>query len=108
MKRTPLLAAVCGITLMTIAAGGLGDKDAPIFGIKSSARISRLDFVAGQPTNVQFMVKDSTKHAATGGWGFGQFKNGKPDDMADLKTYFPCQEPIKARDFVFTQTATTP
>ena len=26
-------------------------------------------FVAGSPTNVQFMVKDSKKYAATGGWG---------------------------------------
>src|SRR5271156_2320613 len=30
-------------------------------------------FVAGPPTNVQFMVKDSRKYAATGGWGFAQF-----------------------------------
>ena len=65
-------------------------------------------FVAGPPTNVQFMVKDSKRYAATGGWGFAQFKNGKPDDKADLKTCFPCHEPIKARDFVFTQYATTP
>src|SRR5215472_1945973 len=35
-------------------------------------------FVAGSPTNVQFMVKDSKKYAATGGWGFAQFKDGKP------------------------------
>ena len=27
-------------------------------------------FVPGPPTNIQFMVKDSTKYAATGGWGF--------------------------------------
>ena len=59
-------------------------------------------FVAGSPTNVQFMVKDSKKYAATGGWGFAQFKDGKPDDKADLKTCFPCHEPIKARDLVFT------
>ena len=26
-------------------------------------------FVAGDPTNVQFMVKDSRKYATTGGWG---------------------------------------
>jgi hypothetical protein len=26
-------------------------------------------FVAGAPINVQFMVKDSKKYAATGGWG---------------------------------------
>jgi hypothetical protein len=28
--------------------------------------------------NVQFMVKDAKKYAATGGWGFADFKNGKP------------------------------
>src|SRR5271157_1496830 len=43
-------------------------------------------FVAGSPTNVQFMVKDSKKYAATGGWGFAQFKDGKPDGTALLKT----------------------
>jgi hypothetical protein len=62
-------------------------------------------FVAGPPTNIQFMVKDSKKYAATGGWGFAQFKDGKPDDKADLKTCFPCHQPIKARDFVFTRYA---
>jgi Cytochrome P460 len=60
-------------------------------------------FVAGPATNVQFMVKDSKKYAATGGWGFAQFKDGKPDDKGDLKTCFPCHEPAKARDFVFTR-----
>ena len=62
-------------------------------------------FVAGPPTNVQFMVKDSKKYAATGGWGFAQFKDGKPDDKADLKTCFPCHVPVKARDYVFTRYA---
>jgi hypothetical protein len=66
-------------------------------------------FVAGSPTNVQFMVKDSIKYASTGGWGFAQFKDGKPNaDAATLKTCFPCHEPVKARDFVFTQYAPTP
>jgi hypothetical protein len=59
-------------------------------------------FVAGPPTNVQLMVKDSRKYAATGGWGFAQFKDGKPADEAVHKTCFPCHEPVKARDFVFT------
>jgi hypothetical protein len=45
-------------------------------------------FVAGSATNVQFMVKDSRKYAATGGWGFAQFKDGKPADAALLKTCF--------------------
>jgi hypothetical protein len=62
-------------------------------------------FVTGAATNVQFMVKDSKKYAATGGWGFAQFKDGKPADEALLKTCFPCHEPVKARDFVFTRYA---
>ena len=62
-------------------------------------------FVPGPATNVQFMVKDSRKYAATGGWGFAQFKDGKPADEALLKTCFPCHEPVKARDFVFTHYA---
>jgi hypothetical protein len=62
-------------------------------------------FVAGPATNVQFMVKDSKAYAATGGWGFAQFKDGKPAGAALLKTCFPCHEPVKARDFVFTQYA---
>ena len=65
-------------------------------------------FVAGPPTNVQFMVKDSKKYAETGGWGFAQFKEGKPDAKADLKTCFPCHQPVKDRVFVFTQFAPTP
>jgi hypothetical protein len=61
-------------------------------------------FVAGPPINIQFMVKDSKRYASTGGWGFAQFKNGKPDaDEATLKKCFPCHEPAKARDFVFTR-----
>jgi hypothetical protein len=65
-------------------------------------------FVAGSATNVQFMVKDSKKYATTGGWGFAQFKDGKPDPAATaavLKACFPCHEPVKARDFVFTRYA---
>jgi Cytochrome P460 len=65
-------------------------------------------FVAGPAPEwyLQFMVKDSKKYSATGGWGFAQFdKDGKPVDEAKLKTCFPCHEPIKARDFVFTQYA---
>ena len=64
-------------------------------------------FVAGPPTNgVQFMVKDSTKYASTGGWGFGQFDDGKPlTDKAMLQSCFPCHDAFKDRDFVFTHYA---
>jgi len=61
--------------------------------------------VAGPPTNVQFMVKDSKKYAETGGWGFAQFTDGKPDDEAVHKTCFSCHAPAKDRDFVFTEFA---
>ena len=62
-------------------------------------------FVPGPPTNVQFMVKDSTKYSATGGWGFGHFKDGKPGDEAFMKTCFPCHAQAKAHDLVFTRYA---
>src|SRR5271156_789299 len=55
-------------------------------------------FVAGSPINIQLMVKDSRKYAATGGWGFAQFKDGKPADEAAHKTCFPCHQPGKAQD----------
>lgn len=62
-------------------------------------------FVVGSAVNVQFMVKDSRKYAATAGWGFGDFKDGKPGGAALMKTCFPCHEPVKARDYVFTHYA---
>ena len=62
-------------------------------------------FVAGAPTNVQFMVKDSKKYASTGGWGFAEFTNGKPDGEAVHRTCFSCHAPGKDRDFVFTDYA---
>jgi Cytochrome P460 len=63
---------------------------------------------AGDAVNVQFMVKDSKKYAASGGWGFGQFTNGKPDDEALHKTCFPCHQPAKGHDLVFTRYAPSP
>lgn len=63
-------------------------------------------FVPGSPTNIQFMVKDSTKYAATGGWGFGHFSpDGKPGAEALMKTCFPCHAREKTRDLVFTHYA---
>ena len=63
-------------------------------------------FVAGAPTNIQFMVKDSKKYAATGGWGFGHFNNdGKAVDDAFMKTCLPCHQKIGERDLVFTHYA---
>jgi hypothetical protein len=62
--------------------------------------------VPGAPTTVQIMVKNSTKYAATGGWGFGRFINGKPVDQAQHETCFPChQARVAGHDFVFTRFA---
>jgi hypothetical protein len=72
------------------------DENNKVFGDKQS-------FVPGPPTNIQFEVKDSKKYAATGGWGFGHFNaDGTPGDAALLKTCFPCHEPAKATDLIYT------
>jgi len=62
-------------------------------------------FVPGPQTNIQFMVKDSKKYAATGGWGFAHFADGKPGDAAFMKSCFPCHAKTKATDLVFTRYA---
>jgi len=63
-------------------------------------------FVAGAPTNIQFMVKNSKRYAATGGWGFGHFNSDrKTVDDAFMKTCVPCHQKIKERDLVFTRYA---
>lgn len=74
------------------------DEDNQVFG-----RVQA--FVAGSPVNMQVMVKDSKKYAATGGWGFGDFRNGKPSDEALHEKCFSCHIPAKAHDFVFTRYA---
>ena len=74
------------------------DENNKVFGQAQS-------FVPGPPTNVQFMVKDSTKYASTGGWGFAEFDDGKPAGEAMQKACFPCHETVKARDFVFNRYA---
>jgi hypothetical protein len=74
------------------------DEDNKVFGHVQA-------FVAGSPVNMQVMVKDSKKYSATGGWGFADFTNGKPGDEAKHKTCFPCHQPEKDRDFVFTRYA---
>lgn len=72
------------------------DENNKVFGDQQS-------FVPGAPTNIQFEVKDSKKYSATGGWGFGHFNaDGTPGNAALLKTCFPCHEPAKATDLIYT------
>jgi hypothetical protein len=74
------------------------DKNNKVFGKVQS-------FVPGAPTNIQFMVKDSVKYAATDGWGFGLFQDGKPANADFMKPCFPCHQQAKDTDLVFTRYA---
>jgi hypothetical protein len=60
-------------------------------------------FIPGSFINMQIMVKDSKRYAGSGGWGFADFKEGKPGDEALHKTCFPCHQPAKDRDYVYTR-----
>ena len=63
-------------------------------------------FVPGEPQRIEFMEKNAKKYAATGGWGFGRFVNGKPADEAQHGTCWPCHVAnVKGNDFVFTRYA---
>ena len=63
-------------------------------------------FVPGEPVQVEFMVKNAKKYAATGGWGFGRFINGTPADEKQHGTCWPCHEAnVKGHDWVFTRYA---
>jgi Cytochrome P460 len=74
-------------------------KHAPLAGSEGT-------FVAGAPTTVQVMVKDSERYASTGGWEFGRFINGAPVDTAQHQTCFSChQAGAGSQDFVFTRYA---
>jgi hypothetical protein len=62
-------------------------------------------FVPGSFINMQIMVKDSKKYASSSGWGFADFKDGKPGDEALTKTCFPCHQPAKDHDYIYTRYA---
>ena len=63
-------------------------------------------FVPGAPTNIQFMVKDSTKYSDTGGWKFAHFVDGKPAaSAAVLHSCYTCHEQCDEHDLVFTRYA---
>jgi hypothetical protein len=51
------------------------------------------------------MAKDAVKFAATGGWRFAQFEDGRPAPAPVLHTCFPCHDAFKAGDLVFTHYA---
>ncbi|BAN26362.1 putative cytochrome P460 [Caballeronia insecticola] len=73
------------------------ERNNAIFGREQS-------FVAGAPTNVQIEVKDSKRYANTGGWGYGQFENGKANPSVKIvNSCFACHAKLPSNaDFVFT------
>jgi hypothetical protein len=74
------------------------EEDNKIFGREQA-------FVAGPAVNMQVMVKDSKKYAGSGGWGFGDFKDGKASDRALHEKCFACHTPAKDSDYIFTHYA---
>jgi hypothetical protein len=106
------LRAVIGnrIAIDAYQAGKLPFPDGTILVKRAWKRKQSPEFasatIPGAATTVQVMVKDSKKYAATGGWGFGRFINGKPVDEAQHRTCFACHDArAKSRDYVFTRLA---
>jgi hypothetical protein len=72
--------------------------------------------VPGTLVNVDFMVKDSSRFADSGGWGYAVFDYdagsgtftpgraaGTPPQANDARCGFACHTRVKTRDYVFTE-----
>ena len=114
LEGAPLneLRTVVGNDLAVAAyrAGTLPFPDGTVLVKLAWQRLSSAEFqsaaVPGHATTVQVMVKDTQRYAATGGWGFGRFIDGKPVDEAQHRTCFACHEArVRNRDYVFTRYA---
>ncbi|AZO26621.1 cytochrome P460 family protein [Mesorhizobium shonense] len=114
LEADPLneLRAVVGnsVAIEAYRAGTLPFPDGTVLVKLAWKRVQSPEFepasVPGAATTVQVMVKDSKKYAATGGWGFGRFVDGKPVDEAQHQTCFACHEArVRGHDHVFTRYA---
>ena len=106
------LRAVLGnaIAIKAYRDGTLPFPDGTVLAKLAWRHVPSLEFepasIPGAATTVQFMVKDSKKYAATGGWGFGRFVDGKPTDEAQHRSCYAChQARVKNHDLVFTRFA---
>jgi hypothetical protein len=72
--------------------------------------------VPGTQHDMDFMVKDSKRFAASGGWGYAEFEydaasdtfrpgtlTDKPPQGNDARCGFACHTMVKTRDYVFTE-----
>jgi hypothetical protein len=68
--------------------------------------------VPGDFVHVEFMIKDSERYPATGGWGFARWLglDQKPfgEDERFVQTCFGCHLPVADNDYVFTKPAVLP
>lgn len=68
--------------------------------------------VPGELIHSEFMIKDSEKYSATGGWGFARWKGMKQEpygkDASFVQECFGCHTPAKDTDYVFTIPAPLP
>ncbi|WJW75172.1 cytochrome P460 family protein [Thiohalobacter sp. IOR34] len=68
--------------------------------------------IPGRFVHAEFMIKDSAKYQATGGWGFarwlGQEQRPYGKDSGFEQECFGCHQPVKDQDYVFTRPVTLP
>jgi len=68
--------------------------------------------VPGDFVHAEFMLKDSARFKATGGWGFARWKGMQQapyGDNADfVQECYGCHLPVKDNDYVFTHPAMLP
>ena len=64
-------------------------------------------FIPGDRVKLQVMVKDTSRYASTGGWGYGEFVDGKPVGKDVHEKCAPCHTAgaTSKQDFVFTRFA---
>jgi hypothetical protein len=68
--------------------------------------------VPGELVQTDFMVKDSAKYAATGGWGFARWMGDRAEvygkDAGFVQECFACHSAAKDSDWVFTRPVRLP
>ncbi|MBI4849048.1 MAG: cytochrome P460 family protein [Nitrospirae bacterium] len=68
--------------------------------------------IPGEFVHAEFMIKDSKKYPATGGWGFARWlgMEQKPygKDAGFVQECFGCHTPVKENDYVFTHPVVMP
>ena len=68
--------------------------------------------VPGRFVHAEFMLKDASKYASTGGWGYarwlGQEQKPYGNDASFAQECVGCHTPVKANDYVFTHPVILP